>query len=59
MISDEQGFTWASCDCCGLTMGVGFGAGLSEAKSAFKMWGWKYENGKAICCYCMKEGRVA
>lgn len=59
MISDDKGFTWAGCDYCGFTMGVGFGCGLNEAKTAFKRWGWKYENGKIMCRYCMEDERSA
>lgn len=58
MISDEKGYTWASCDCCGLTMGVGFGCGMAEAKTAFKQWGWQYSGGKITCVYCLREGRT-
>jgi hypothetical protein len=59
VIIDDNGYTWAECDCCGFAMGVGFGCGLEEAKKAFKDWGWKYEGGRTTCCFCVEEGRKA
>ena len=55
MISDEHGFTWASCDRCTFTRGVGFGGGIEEARSAFRQWGWRYEGGKVTCRDCLEN----
>jgi hypothetical protein len=55
MIKNEGGYTWASCDRCGFTFGVGFNAGKDEAMRAFKQWGWQYQGGKITCYYCIRE----
>jgi hypothetical protein len=59
VIKNDGGYTWACCDSCGLTFGVGFDAGKIECMNAFKQWGWQYKNSKITCTYCLHEERSA
>lgn len=55
MIRDEGGFTWAECDNCTFTMGVGFRADKSDCVGALKRWGWSNNNGRILCDSCTKD----
>lgn len=55
MITNEQGFTWASCDKCTFTMGVGFNADKADCVRAFKQWGWSYNSKQILCDSCTKD----
>ena len=55
MITNEGGYTWASCDKCTFTMGVCFDADKNDVLSAFKQWGWQYKGGKIICKFCLDK----
>lgn len=55
MIKNEEGFTWASCDNCTFTMGVGFAADRAECMSAFRQWGWTFDGKQILCDSCAKD----
>lgn len=55
MIRDEQGYTWAECDGCHLTLGVAFDASKEECRYTFRQWGWTLDGNRLLCDKCSKD----
>ena len=55
MIYTEDNYTYAKCDNCALTMGIGFNAGHEECRSTFRAWGWHIKGGKLYCDHCSTD----
>lgn len=57
MIKNEENYAWAICDKCTFAQGLGFDCDRASALSAMDKWGWRYEGGKMMCCYCVEDER--
>lgn len=55
MIRDDDGYTWARCDNCNLTLGVGFAATKEECSYAFESWGWTLDGNRLLCDVCSRD----
>lgn len=55
MIKDDQGFIWAECDNCHLTLGVGFNASPYECRDTFDAWGWTLDGNRLLCDVCTRD----